>query len=56
MHVLSVEVWVILIMIVLGIEVPRVGNQAMLQDFALNARRVATGLGYVSPRQIFKAV
>jgi hypothetical protein len=56
MHVLSVEVWVILKMIVLGVEVPRAGNQAVLQEFVLNAGRATTGLGNVNPRQIFRAV
>ena len=60
MHVLSVEVWVILKMIVLGIEVPKVGNQAMLQEFVcqqfLNVGRVTTGPGNVNPRQIFRAI
>ena len=52
MHVLSVEVWVILKMIVLGIEVPRTGNQAMLQEFVLDAGRVTTGPETVNLRQI----
>ena len=57
MHVLSVEVWVILKMIVLRIEVQRrVGKQAMLQEFVLNAGRVTTGPGNVNPRQIFRAI
>ena len=42
-HALSVEIWVILKMIVLGIQVLRVGNQAMLQEFVLDAGRVTTG-------------
>lgn len=32
-HVLSVEVWVILKMILLRVEVPSVGKQAVLQEF-----------------------
>ena len=57
MHVLSVEVWVILKMIVLRIEVQRrVGKQAMLQEFVLHAGRATIGLGNVNPRQTFKAV
>ena len=55
MHVLSVEVWVILKVIVL-IEVPRVGKLAVLQEFVLDAGRATTGLGNVNPRQIFRAV
>ena len=60
MHVLSVEVWVILKMIVLGIEVPKVGNQAMLQEFVcqqfLNVGRVTTGPVNVNLRQIFRSI
>ena len=37
MHVLSVEVWVILKVIVLRIKVPRVGKQAVSQEFVLDA-------------------
>jgi hypothetical protein len=55
-HGLSVEVWVILKMIVLRVEVLRVGKQAMLQNFVLDAGRATIGLGNVNPRQTFKAV
>ena len=56
MHVLSVEVWVILKMIVLGIEVLRVGNQTVLQEFVLYDGRATIGLENVHPRQIFRAL
>jgi hypothetical protein len=56
MHVLSVEVWVILKMIVLRIAVLRVGKQVMLQEFVLGAGRATIGLGKVNPRQTFKAI
>ena len=56
MHVLSVEVWVILKMTVLRIEVPRVGKQAMLQEFVLDAGRATIGLGCVNPSQTLLAV
>jgi hypothetical protein len=56
MHVLSVEVWVILKMTVLRIEVLRVGKQAMFQVFALDAGRATIGLGCVNPRQTFWAI
>ena len=55
-HALSVEIWVILKMIVLGIQVLRVGNQAMLQEFVLDAGRVTTGPETVKLRQMFRAV
>ena len=56
MHVLSVEVWVILKMTVLRIEVLRVGKQAVLQEFVLDAGRATIGLGCVNPSQTFWAV
>ena len=56
MHVLSVEVWVILKMIVLRVEVPSVGKQAVLQEFVLDAGRVTTVPGNVNLRQIFRVV
>ena len=56
MHVLSVEVWVILKMIVLGIDEPREDKQAVLQEFVLDAGRATTGLGNVNPRQTFRAI
>ena len=56
MHVLSVEVWVILKVIVLRIKVLRVGKQAMFQVFALDAGRATIGLGCVSPSQTLWAV
>ena len=52
MHVLSVEIWVILKVIVL-IEVPRVGKLAVLQEFVLDAGRATTGLGCASLSQAF---
>jgi hypothetical protein len=54
MHVLSVELCVILKTIVLRVEVQRVGKQAMLQEFVLDAGRATIGLGNVNPRQAFK--
>lgn len=56
MHVLSVEVWIILKMTVLRIEVLRVGKQAVLQEFVLDAGRATIGLGCVNPSQTFQAV
>ena len=56
MHVLSVEVWVILKMTVLRIEVLRVGKQAVLQEFVLDAGRATIGLGCVNPSQTFQAI
>ena len=55
MHVLSVEVWVILKVIVLRIKVPRVGKPAMFQEFVLSAGRATIGLGCVNPSQTFRA-
>ena len=55
MHVLSVEVWVILIMIVLRIKVLRVGKLAVFQEFVLGAGRATIGLGCVNPSQTFRA-
>ena len=56
MHVLSVEVWVILKVIVLRIKVPRVGKPAVFQEFVLGAGRATIGLGSVNPSQTFWAV
>ena len=56
MHVLSVEVWVILKMTVLRIKVPRVGKQAVLQEFVLDTVRATFGLGCVNPSQTFQAI
>ena len=39
MHVLSVEVWVILKVIVLRIKVPRVGKPVVFQEFVLCCRK-----------------
>jgi hypothetical protein len=55
-NVLSVEVWVILKLIVLRVEVLRVGKQAVLQEFVLDAGRATIGLGNLNPRQTFKAI
>ena len=56
MHVLSVEVWVILKVIVLRIKVPGVGKPAVFQEFVLDAGRATIGLGCVNPSQTFRAV
>ena len=50
------EVWVILKLIVLRVEVLRVGKQAVLQEFVLDAGRATIGLGNLNPRQTFKAI
>ena len=42
-------------MTVLRIEVPRVGKQAMLQEFVLDAGRATIGLGCLNPSQTFRA-
>jgi hypothetical protein len=51
MHVLSVEVWVILKVIVPRTKVPRVGKQAMPQEFVPGAERTTTGLRCANPSQ-----
>ena len=56
MHVLSVEVWVILKVIVLRIKVLRVGKLAVFQEFVLGAGRATTGLECVSPSPTLWAV
>ena len=50
------EIWVILKTIVLGIEVPKVGNKSIPQEFVLDAGRVTTVPGNVNLRQIFRVV
>ena len=54
MHVLSVEVWVILKVIVLRIKVPRVGKLDVFQEFVLSAGRAT--IGCVNPSQTFQAI
>ena len=49
MHVLSVEVWVILKVIVLRIEVPRVGKQAVSQEHVPGVERATIGLRCANP-------
>ena len=49
MHVLSVEVWVILKVIVLRIKVPSVCKPTMFQQFVYGAGRATFGLGCVNP-------
>ena len=56
MHVLSVEVWVILKVIVLRTKVLGVGKQAVPQEFVPGAERATTGLRYVNPSQALWAV
>ena len=56
MHVLSVEVWVILKVIVLRIKVPRVGKEAMSQEFVPGAERATIGLRCANPSQVLWAV
>ena len=51
MHVLSVEVWVILKVIVLRTKVPRVGKQALSQEFDPGAGRATIGLRCANPSQ-----
>ena len=53
MHVLNVEVWIILKVIVLRTKVPRVGKQAVPQKFVPGAERATTGLGCASLSQAF---
>jgi hypothetical protein len=55
MHVLRVEVWIILKVIVLRTKVLRMGNQAVLQEFVPGAERATTGLGCTSLSQVFWA-
>ena len=55
MHVLSVEVWVILKVIVLRTKVPRVGKQAVPQEFVPSTERATTRLGCASLNQAFWA-
>ena len=56
MHVLSVEVWVILKVIVLRTKVPRVGKQAMSQEFVPSAGRATIGLRCANPSQALWAI
>ena len=56
MHVLSVEVWVILKVIVPRTKVPRVSKQAMPQEFGPGAERTTTGLRCANPSQALWAV
>ena len=53
MHVLSVEVWVILKVVVLRTKVPRVGKQAVTQEFVPGAEKATTGLGCARLSQAF---
>ena len=53
MHVLNVEVWIILKVIVLRTKVPRIDKQAMPQEFVPGAVRAATGQGSASLNQVF---
>ena len=53
MHVLSVEVWVILKVIVLRTKVLRVGKQAVPQEFVPAAGRATTGPGSASLSHVF---
>ena len=55
MHVLNVEVWIILKVIVLRTMVLRIGKQAMPQEFVPGARRATTGPGSASLSQAFWA-
>ena len=52
MHVLSVEVWVILKVIVLRTKVPRVGKQAVPQEFVPGAGGSTIGLRCANPTQV----
>jgi hypothetical protein len=56
MHVLSVEVWVILKVIVLRTKVLRVGKQALSQEFVPSAERATIGLRCANPSHAFWAV
>jgi hypothetical protein len=53
MHVLNVEVWVILKVIVLRTKVPRIDKQAVPQEFVPGAVRAATGQESASLSQAF---
>jgi hypothetical protein len=53
MHVLDVEFWIILKVIVLRTKVPRIGKQAMPQEFVPSAGRATTGPGSASLSQAF---
>ena len=53
MHVLNVEVWIILKVIVLRTKVPRIGKQAMPQEFVPGAKKATTGPGSASLSQAF---
>jgi hypothetical protein len=53
MHVLNVEVWIILKVIVLRTMVLRIGKQAMPQEFVPGARRATTGPESASLSQAF---
>jgi hypothetical protein len=56
-HVLSVEVWVILKVIVLRIKVSHEwASQPVFKEFVLGAGRATIGLGCVSPSQTLWAV
>ena len=56
MHVLNVEVWIILKVIVLRTKVLRVGKQVMLQEFVLGAGRATIGLRCANLSQAFWAI
>ena len=51
MHVLNVEVWIILKVIVLRTKVLRMGKQAVPQEFVPGAEMATTGLGCSSLSQ-----
>jgi hypothetical protein len=53
MHVLNVEVWIILKIIVLRTKVPRVGKQTVPQEFVPGAEMATTGPGCASLSQAF---
>jgi hypothetical protein len=53
MHVLNVEVWIILKVIVLRTKVLRMGKQAVPQEFVPRAGKATTGSGSVSLSQAF---
>ena len=53
MHVLNVEVWIILKVIVLRTKVLRMGKQAVPQEFVPGAGRAATGQENASLNQAF---
>jgi ethanolamine utilization microcompartment shell protein EutS len=56
MHVLSVEVWVILKVIVLRAKVPRMGKQAIPQEFVPGAESTTIGLRCANPSQELWAI